>query len=1077
MSLLTSINEANNNLPFFIPYDGTFSTIGFTGPPGAQGNVGPAGPPGIGLPSFGNWYFSTLPTPPPESFTLTPGAASFNFVSIGSTSSDFLKSVNTLFSNAGKCTLTISQQTGIFGAVSYSIDITGVTVDVLNGYVTYSFNPLALFPPFSVGEPYSVFAYVEGIEGTTGPTGAQGAQGPAGGPTGAQGAIGPTGAQGAVGPTGSDANASNWWQYVAGGSPVNIGNQNITNVGSITGFNAYFSNLSSANITGNFTGSNISGSNVSGNSLNGNTVKCTNLNVYDSQFSGIGNVQIGSPISVSPNAGSLELNGTSHFYRGYSDLKFNANGLEFNGGSIANSIKLTTAPIPVLGYNTVRLNMNTVDAPLAISLTAPSYISMNSLGAVQMATGGAISLASGSYTNIESSQGEVWLSGTGNDICDLIFENGGQVLNSGGITFQPNGGGHVSQVNFIDGFYNTATSTGLQVYNASYITGPNASQLVSSVFYSSIYGNETVYESTISSFVSTIEFVSSPGSTIYSTFSSFTSTFYESTVTSSLTLSTLVTSTLVTTTGLRLNNVSSISGFNNSTTFISTVLATGDIVALKDSSTPASLSTVSGRVKFRDTTEFFISNNGSSLGDGSFLNPWSTIQTAITAAEVVSNAANICVINIASGHYTENLTFNKGYVVLQGAMNTQTMNEVTEITGSVTINATGASDLFNRQIGFIGLNLTCGAGQLISNTSVTPTNTWFQDCKVFVNGQFYVHTAGAAADARTYFTNCDISSTSAANTSPVVQIGIGVIEIERCDFSVDGNANCLLVSGTASIQRCSLTTFEITNSAAALAACLQITSTTLTPHYFGNTTFAFTNAASKAASPSSCGIYIASGVNTTLVVLNCYFTLVGTSSSTNFVIGYNSVGTPVVAGAINFSSGIPPITTYTTSIQTGITKLNWTNINPPNSGAWSSTANQANTTPGSALLCTVNTTESPAGQGGIILSANTFTVSNTGTYQISYTGNIANTGADALVYIWANLNGVRIGRSAAQQTVANNHTETITRSITFNLTAGQNVSFSWLSAGANVSLTAAAAGGAGLQPATPSVYVSIIQVA
>lgn len=542
--------------------------------------------------------------------------------------------------------------------------------------------------------------------------------------------------------------------------------------------------------------------------------------------------------------------------------------------------------------------------------------------------------------------------------------------------------------------------------------------------------------------------------------------------------------------GVGLGNVNGISGLAGSNIGIGNNLlgnssnvnffTPGDVVATYGGSQPNSLSTIGKLARFKDTTEFFVSAQGTTaaLGaTGSILNPFNTVQEAITAAEAIANAANICVINLASGHYTENLTFTKGYVILAGAMNTQTMNEVTEIIGSVTITATGASDLFNRQIGFLGLNITCSAPQLYTNNSTTETNVWFQDCKVFVNSQFYVHTAGAAPDARTFFSNCEIGSTAAANTLPVINIGIGKVEMERVDLTVDGNANAVLISGSATIQRCSLSTFESTTANAAAAPVFQISSSTTSPHFFGQVTFSYTSATSKAASPSSCGLYISSGITTTCVLLSCYFVLVGTSSSTNFCVGYNSVGTPVVAGAVNFSSGISPLTTYTTSIQTGITKLNWTNINPPNSAAYSSTVNQANTSPGTALLCTVNTTESPAGQGGITLLANTFTPTNTGTYQITYTVNATNSGADALVYVWANLNGTRIGRTAAQQTVANNHTETITKTITFNLTAGQNLSFSWLSAGASVSLAAAAAGGAGLQPATPSVYISIVQVA
>ena len=1054
----------------FAYVEGVQGTTGATGAQGAQGPsggptgpTGPIGPTGAGgmassLPQI-SYYWNTgtqgAPSPSPVLFDTfdasnsngsidgTWNVATGYFTNTSSKTNTYLITGSVYYNYAG----TGNQVVGIYKPATNDF----VSASGVNGF-SYIFSASIVLAP---AEQFYIFATRDG------------------GATISAAIDSPTninicqlnnveGATGATGPAGSSANASTWWQYPAGGSPVNIANQNITNVGSITAFQGTFSNASIGTL------SNVTSINTSNiYSGYGNIV---NLDVYQNTFTGFGNLQVGSPLSVAANPGVVNVNGTLTVQRGLANLYMNANGLEFSGNSAvpaANSVKLTTVGYGnyYVSYNLCRFLMNTIDSPYSITMASPGYISMNAVAAANIATGGPQSYAAGSYINLESGSGSVWVSGSGSNICDLISENGGRIKNWSGMIFQGNGGGDLQQVNGIQGFYNPTTSTGMAITNIDSLFGVPATGTGSTVSISSIYGDTIVYTSSISSFVSSSStfFVS----TIVST---QVSTLFDSTITDFFTYGGK---------GLSLYNVSTMTGFNSTINVVSTaaINVSGDVVANAGSLVPNSLSTIGSRVRFRDTTEFFVSNNGSSLGDGSILNPWSTIQTAITAAEVVSNAANICVINIASGHYTENLTFNKGYVVLQGAMNTQTMNEVTEITGSVTINATGASDVFNRQIGFIGLNLTCGVGQSITNTSTTPTTTWFQDCKCFVNSQFYVHTAGAAADARTYFTNCDISSTNTANTLPTINIGIGAIELERCDFTTDGNANCLLVSGTASIQRCSLTTFEITNNATALAACLQITSSTSSIHYFGNTTFAFTNAASKAASPSSCGIYIASGVNTTLVVLNCYFTLVGTSSSTNFVIGYNSVGTPIVSGSINFSSGIPPLTNFATTIQPGITKLNWTNINPPNSGAWSSTANQTNTAPGTALLCTVNTTESPAGQGGIILSANTFTVSNTGTYQISYTGNIANSGSDALVYIWANLNGTRIARSAAQQTVANNHTETITRSITYNLTAGQNVSFSWLSAGANVSLTAAAAGGVGLQPATPSVYVSIIQVA
>ena len=911
MSLLPTTNDINDTASFFVPYQGLFSTIGFTGPIGPTGAQGDIGIGAQGLPSFGSWYYSLASTPPPETFTLTPGTAKFNIVSIGSADSEFLQSVNTLFQTAGKCTLTISQSGGIFGAVSYAINITNVSIDLLNGIVTYSFNALGLLPPFSPGVETSFFAYVEGIQGTTGETGPTGSPGPAGGPTGPTGAQGETGATGATGANGANG-GNDWYNYVAMG-PVNIGNQNVSNVGTLTGYQINVSNLSSGNIVGPVTGS------VNGN-VTGNTVRCTNLNVYDSVGSGIGNVMIGSPFNGSPNAGNVQINGTMHVYRGFSELFMNANGLEYDGGSIANSIKLTTAPVIGFDYNSVRIEANTIQAPLSILMTAPGYISMNAIGTANIATGGPQAFAAGSYINLESAQQEVWISGSGSDSCDLIFENGGQVLNSGGITFQPNGGGHINQCNFINGFYNSTLSTGLNMYNVSYITGPDTSQIVSSIFYSSIYGNETIYQSTTSSFTSSIEFFSSPMSTLYSSFSSFTDTFYESSIVSSLTLSSIVTSTAVSTSGLTLNNVSSVSGLGGSTVFTSSILASADIIALKDSIAPASLSTVSGRVKFRDTTEFYVSNNGNDVtGDGSFLNPYATIQKAITQAELISGAVQIPVINIASGKYVENLTFTKGYVMLCGALSTQTANEITEITGSATITCAGSADLFNRQVFFQGLNITCPAGSVWTDNSTTSHTVSFQDCKITCTNNFF-NGISTGADARTFFSNCDIVSTASANATSIVRVNLGAVECDRLEISSAGTASLLEISGTARLFKCAFSQFESSSlSATPSAIILYSTTNVATAPAFGSCSFAYTGATSKTASPASNGIRIASGVATTLILLDNVFTLTGATGSGNNAVGFTGVGVPTVIFSNN--RALPGTAS---SIQVGITKVPYT---------------------------------------------------------------------------------------------------------------------------------------------------------
>ena len=74
--------------------------------------------------------------------------------------------------------------------------------------------------------------------------------------------------------------------------------------------------------------------------------------------------------------------------------------------------------------------------PIGIDIVSPTYITQEAAGAANIAAGGAISLAAGGYVGLESASGLVYLSGTGNDICDLVFENGGSVTNIGGIQGQ-----------------------------------------------------------------------------------------------------------------------------------------------------------------------------------------------------------------------------------------------------------------------------------------------------------------------------------------------------------------------------------------------------------------------------------------------------------------------------------------------------------------------------------------------------------------------------------------------------------------------------------------------------------------
>jgi hypothetical protein len=469
---------------------------------------------------------------------------------------------------------------------------------------------------------------------------------------------------------------------------------------------------------------------------------------------------------------------------------------------------------------------------------------------------------------------------------------------------------------------------------------------------------------------------------------------------------------------------------------------------------------------FRDATEFYVSFDGSDNGLGSILSPFQTIQKAITQAELVSSAAQVCNINVASGHYTENLVFNKGYVVLSGTLQAQTGKEVCEITGSITINCVGANDVFNRQVAFQGFNISCGVGQSITNTSTSSHTVSFQDCKIFVNSVCYNSTA-SCADARTYFTNVEVYSTNAANVSPVITTNVGLVELERMDVTVDGNAIGVLIGGTSVLSRFSLSTLESTNTGTTLLPLLSFTSTSTSAHSLGNVAFAFTSAVAKTATNA---VYINSGINTAIIMLNNVFTLTGTSSSTNNCIGYNGVGSPTIAGVNNTSLTVPLLLPQTTSVQAGITQISYTDINPPVMGAYSKSNDQTIAAANTPVAIVFNTTQF---QQGTSLSSTRVTVAASGNYQVNYqvqtTASVA-----AIVTTFLSKNGTAIINTGSQYTSGTGSQAQTSPQFIISLNAGDYIELFINSNTLGTSVNSTA--GAGSLPAIPGAIITVTQI-
>ena len=476
------------------------------------------------------------------------------------------------------------------------------------------------------------------------------------------------------------------------------------------------------------------------------------------------------------------------------------------------------------------------------------------------------------------------------------------------------------------------------------------------------------------------------------------------------------------------------------------------------------------QLTFRDATEFFVSAQGSDIsGNGSILAPYQTIQKAITQAELISSASSICNINVASGNYSENLTFNKGYVTLTGTLQSQTGNETCEITGSINIQCAGANDVFNRQVTFQGFNITHGAGQQTSDTSTASHTVSFQDCKIFANGVFFVSTS-SAPDMRFYITNAEVNQTNAAFGGNCITTNVGLCEFERLDLNLSANAFGVVIGGTSVLNRCSLSTFDNSNTAAILRPLMTITSSTTSTHSLGNVAYSFSSVVAKT---NTSALYINSGINTAIIALNCVFTLGGTADPTNFCIGYSGVGSPTIAGVNNTSLSVNVLLPQTTSVQSGISQVAYIDINPPVLASYSSSADQAVLSGGVAQQLTLNTTNF---NSGTVLSSNSIFVASQGNYAINFAGQFQNTSATvtASVFMFLKKNGTNVANSTCFASVPPiTGSVAVSPQIIVPMNSGDNIQV-WFSAPATINANAVAATVS--VPASPSVIVNITQI-
>jgi hypothetical protein len=208
-------------------------------------------------------------------------------------------------------------------------------------------------------------------------------------------------------------------------------------------------------------------------------------------------------------------------------------------------------------------------------------------------------------------------------------------------------------------------------------------------------------------------------------------------------------------------------------------------------------------------------------------------------------------------------------------------------------------------------------------------------------------------------------------------------------------------------------------------------------------------------------------------MLNCVFTLTGTASSTNNCIGYNGVGSPTIAGVNNTALNVNVILPQTTSVQSGITQIQYTDIQPPGLASYSSSIDQSVAVAATFQALTFNTTL--FNQGTTLVANSRIYVSAQGNYALNYIIQLTNTaGGSHEVTSFLKKNGAIIANTGSNWTLDNGHNMSVSKENIVALNIGDYVEVFFTATATGVSANATGPVGS-TAPAIPSVVFNIKQ--
>ena len=308
--------------------------------------------------------------------------------------------------------------------------------------------------------------------------------------------------------------------------------------------------------------------------------------------------------------------------------------------------------------------------------------------------------------------------------------------------------------------------------------------------------------------------------------------------------------------------------------------------------------TLSPAIGFRPQNTYYVSKNGTdAVGGGGLLNPFATIQYAITTSEAVWDGSGTEII-ISFGSYVENLTITKPRIQLTGQSPSRYVNTMSSITGNIRIlcNSGNIIDLFNNQIMFIGLQIVGNSTGGRVDFSQGAHTLVIKDCYLYRRSSMLVVNPDNSAgvhDFRLYLENNTFQTPpydAVITSGTLVLIGYGNCIINNNIFTTANKTSLLTFTGNAGITSFTNNQLKTDLAGTALPPMIEYNSS-ITSFVIGQNAFIQSNGTTKTTVNSggvNYFILVANGLNDNkITVINNTFDGVGTSGD---VVGYQSAG-------------------------------------------------------------------------------------------------------------------------------------------------------------------------------------------